>query len=168
MFTQPAASRIVRRPVVRLKFGFSLQSITVLALMMAATLACATGGAPTDAPAATSNTPASTTEGEGGSASTPRPPTVPPSDSAPVSTQVEAACSCREDRYDCSDFTEPDAAQECYQYCMAEAGSDIHLLDGDGNRVVCESVWPGWATPGAAGPRPTYTPFRFSTSTPRP
>jgi hypothetical protein len=164
MQTETSAASPTHDPVVKLKVRLRPQSLIVLALAMAAILACASGTTPTDTPGDGSPVPVNSTEEGAGATLTSRPPTV-AANNAPVSTQPEAVCSCREDRYNCADFTEPNAAQQCFQYCLQEVGSDVHLLDADGNRVVCESVWPGWATPGGA-PRATYTPFRFPTSTP--
>jgi hypothetical protein len=165
MFTQSPASSSARWTVVKSGLDFKPQKLIVLAVMLSAVVACATGTTPPDGgdPGDTTAVPAGSTE-EAGAESTSRPPTVSVND-APVSTQPEAVCTCREDHYNCSDFSQPGAAQECFQYCLTETGTDVHLLDADGNRVVCETVWPGWATPGGA-PRATYTPYRIATNAP--
>jgi hypothetical protein len=51
-------------------------------------------------------------------------------------------CACSEDYYDCPDFENQAAAQECYEYCMEQEGVvfDIHGLDTDGDGVACD----GW------------------------
>ena len=45
-------------------------------------------------------------------------------------------CSCAEDLYQCSDFATWDDAQACFDFCRAASG-DVHLLDEDGDGLVC-------------------------------
>jgi hypothetical protein len=61
-------------------------------------------------------------------------------------------CDCSGNLYNCADFASAQEAQDCYATCQTEVGSDVHLLDGDENGVVCETVWGSWATPAAEGP----------------
>jgi Tfp pilus assembly protein PilO len=66
---------------------------------------------------------------------------------APVPTPATASppvCDCSANLYNCANFSGPQEAQVCYEYCEQSTGSDVHLLDADRDGVVCESVWPGW------------------------
>jgi len=47
-------------------------------------------------------------------------------------------CSCRTDRYNCTDFKTRREAREKYECCMRKVGFDIHNLDGDSDGVACE------------------------------
>lgn len=49
-------------------------------------------------------------------------------------------CNCAKNAYDCGDFSTQTEAQSCFDYCMAEVGSDVHHLDGAGDGQVCESL----------------------------
>lgn len=49
-------------------------------------------------------------------------------------------CDCSGNRYNCSDFDTQAAAQACFAACQAEAGEDVHRLDGGGDGIVCESL----------------------------
>lgn len=51
-------------------------------------------------------------------------------------------CDCSSNLYDCADFDTPQEAQACFTLCR----DDIHLLDADGNGIVCEVTWGNWAT----------------------
>jgi len=52
-----------------------------------------------------------------------------------------AVCSCSEDLYKCEDFPSQNAAQACYNYCVANGYGDIHRLDQGGQAgVVCENL----------------------------
>ncbi|MCB9422418.1 MAG: thermonuclease family protein [Ardenticatenaceae bacterium] len=52
-----------------------------------------------------------------------------------------AGCfTCERNSLNCSDFNTQAAAQACYNYCLAQNGSDIHQLDGGGDGIVCESL----------------------------
>jgi hypothetical protein len=62
-------------------------------------------------------------------------------DAAPASPPV---CDCSANLYNCANFSGPQDAQICYDYCKQVTGGDVHLLDADQDGVVCESVWPGW------------------------
>lgn len=82
---------------------------------------------------------------------------------SPPTTTSEATtppiCDCSGDLLNCADFSNPQDAQKCYAYCLSSVELDIHLLDGDENGVVCESVWPEWATPPVSStPQPTRSP----------
>ncbi len=46
---------------------------------------------------------------------------------------------CSGDLYDCTYFHSRGEAQQCYDYCLPNAG-DIHRLDEDGDGVVCPSL----------------------------
>jgi Tfp pilus assembly protein PilO len=66
---------------------------------------------------------------------------------APTATPAPATppvCDCSANLYNCANFSGPQEAQVCYDYCRQTTGSDVHLLDADRDGVVCESVWPGW------------------------
>lgn len=52
----------------------------------------------------------------------------------------DGPCLCSSNAYNCADFDTRAAAQTCYDYCLAEVGSDIHHLDGGGDGLVCESL----------------------------
>lgn len=48
-------------------------------------------------------------------------------------------CTCGGQDLDCSNFNGREAAQACYNKCMAQVGSDVYHLDGDDNDGrVCE------------------------------
>ena len=61
-------------------------------------------------------------------------------DVAPTATTPPAVCACGGDYYNCADFSTHYAAQACYDYCMEQAGSDVHHLDSDGDGEACESL----------------------------
>lgn len=46
---------------------------------------------------------------------------------------------CSGDVYDCTYFFSQAEAQQCYEYCLPNAG-DIHRLDEDGDGVACPSL----------------------------
>ena len=47
---------------------------------------------------------------------------------------------CNEDLVNCDDFYNQENAQQAYDYCMNEVGSDVHRLDSDGDGIACESL----------------------------
>ncbi len=47
-------------------------------------------------------------------------------------------CLCDRDRYNCEDFRSQAEARECWLTCRFEGKGDVHGLDGDDDRVVCE------------------------------
>lgn len=51
-----------------------------------------------------------------------------------------AVCTCNSNQYNCSDFSTHAQAQECYKYCLAQAGYDVHKLDGDSDGSACETL----------------------------
>ena len=52
-----------------------------------------------------------------------------------------AGClTCERNNLNCADFSTQSNAQACYDYCLAQTGSDIHKLDGGGDGIVCESL----------------------------
>lgn len=60
-----------------------------------------------------------------------------------VSGETEApseSYDCSDDNYNCSDFSSQADAQEVYNYCISEVGTDVHGLDGDDNGLACESL----------------------------
>jgi hypothetical protein len=59
----------------------------------------------------------------------------------PTPTPAPDICDCSGNIYDCRDFSNRGEAQRCYDFCGGRA-NDIHLLDADGNGVVCETVFP--------------------------
>ena len=50
---------------------------------------------------------------------------------------VPEACECKVNQYDCTDFKSIDDAQICFDRCYESVG-DVHLLDRDGDKEVCE------------------------------
>jgi len=52
----------------------------------------------------------------------------------------EPPCDCESDSYHCADFATLDEAQDCFDYCWALRGFDVHGLDADGDRVACEGL----------------------------
>lgn len=79
-------------------------------------------------------TPAPTPEPEPVLASEPTPEPAPTPAASP-------ACSCSANIYNCGDFSTHAAAQSVYNCCIAQAGTDIHRLDGnDNDGLVCESL----------------------------
>lgn len=93
-------------------------------------------------------------------------PDAPPS---ATTTLISNVCPCESDTFNCADFSGPEIAQACYYWCDYSVGNDVHLLDSDGNGLVCESVWPAWAT-SQYSPTPTTRPTITSrpTATRRP
>ncbi len=84
-------------------------------------------------------------------------PTPPPDLATPISTPEPTAttaptgpCACSGNLYNCDDFSSQAAAQACFDWCMAEVGTDVHRLDSDGDGVACESLPLGWRVVGAA------------------
>ena len=66
-----------------------------------------------------------------------------PLPTAPLPEIVEgetAECFCTSNQYNCSYFTTHAAAQACYNFCWQETGRDVHQLDGDSDKVACESL----------------------------
>jgi len=49
-------------------------------------------------------------------------------------------CDCSANLYNCGDFENQNAAQECFDFCMTDRGREIHGLDNDGDGVVCEGL----------------------------
>jgi hypothetical protein len=47
---------------------------------------------------------------------------------------------CSSNLYNCSDFAWQWQAQQCYDYCMAQVGTDVHRLDADEDGAACESL----------------------------
>lgn len=58
--------------------------------------------------------------------------------SAVEDTTIDYVCSSN--TYNCGDFNSKAEAQNAYNFCMAQVGTDIHKLDGDGNGLACESL----------------------------
>ncbi|MEA3407450.1 MAG: excalibur calcium-binding domain-containing protein [Chloroflexota bacterium] len=69
----------------------------------------------------------------------------------PTPTEEEGVCLCDKDRYNCADFATQEEAQACFDYCFERGKGDIHGLDGDGDKVACESL-------------PSATPFGLDTA----
>jgi hypothetical protein len=68
-------------------------------------------------------------------------PTLPAEADTPSPTptlEIEPACDCSGDLYDCSDFALPKEAQSCYELCKALGKGDVHHFDKDGDGTVCE------------------------------
>jgi len=80
----------------------------------------------------------------------------------PVSSNASASasvlsCSCSADIYDCSDFISQASAQSCFWYCGSVGAGDIHKLDLNNNRVVCDDSDPSSGMPMRFAP--TVTPW---------
>lgn len=54
--------------------------------------------------------------------------------------EPDAPCACTSNLYNCTDFTNRQKAQSCFDYCQQTVGEDIHHLDGGGDGLVCESL----------------------------
>lgn len=67
---------------------------------------------------------------------------LPTATSTPTATATTQSgpCSCERDLYNCSDFDTQSEAQACFDFCMAQVGSDVHGLDNDGNGIACEAL----------------------------
>jgi len=50
----------------------------------------------------------------------------------------EQVCYCETDKYNCADFKSRKEAQAIYKCCMDKVGRDVHKLDGDNDKRVCE------------------------------
>jgi micrococcal nuclease len=71
-------------------------------------------------------------------------PTVAPTNPPPPPTSPPepppAVCECGGNIYNCGDFSTHAAAQQCYEFCLAQGRGDVHRLDGDSDGVACESL----------------------------
>jgi hypothetical protein len=47
-------------------------------------------------------------------------------------------CDCSANRYNCDDFPDHSAAQECFERCRGMGKGDLHRLDRDKNGIACE------------------------------
>ncbi|MBU1119399.1 hypothetical protein KKH43_05960 [Patescibacteria group bacterium] len=54
--------------------------------------------------------------------------------------KISTSSQCSSDKYNCSDFSTQSQAQEVFNQCFKETGKDIHGLDQDNNKIVCESI----------------------------
>jgi hypothetical protein len=61
-----------------------------------------------------------------------------PTKTTSVTSGITAVCDCSKDRYNCDNFSTSSAAQACYDYCMSQGKGDIHRLDADNDKKVCE------------------------------
>jgi hypothetical protein len=52
--------------------------------------------------------------------------------------ETKTVCSCRTDRYNCTDFKTRREAREIYECCMQKVGFDVHRLDRDSDGIACE------------------------------
>lgn len=50
------------------------------------------------------------------------------------------AINCSTNFYNCSDFKSQTEAQEVFDYCLSITGYDVHKLDKDGDKKVCETL----------------------------
>lgn len=50
---------------------------------------------------------------------------------------IDGPCNCNENQYNCRDFASSALAQACFDFCYPNSG-DIHYLDSDGDKRVCE------------------------------
>lgn len=62
-----------------------------------------------------------------------------PTDTPFVAPAAVATCDCSGDSLNCGDFGTRDDAHNCFDYCMATVGFDVHNLDGDNDGQFCES-----------------------------
>jgi micrococcal nuclease len=51
-----------------------------------------------------------------------------------------AICNCSGNTLSCTDFDSQAQAQACFDYCVSQGVGDVHVLDGDGNGIVCEGL----------------------------
>ncbi|MCB8942922.1 MAG: hypothetical protein H6658_04020 [Ardenticatenaceae bacterium] len=51
-----------------------------------------------------------------------------------------ADCICTSNQYNCANFATHSAAQACYNFCWQQTGHDVHGLDGDDDKLACESL----------------------------
>jgi hypothetical protein len=56
------------------------------------------------------------------------------------SGSLPGICSCSGDNLNCSDFSDHDSAQACFDYCMAQGAEDINMLDENNNNDACEGL----------------------------
>lgn len=49
-------------------------------------------------------------------------------------------CDCGGRDLDCPDFNSHNAAQACFNYCQFTTGGDVHRLDGDKDKLACETL----------------------------
>ena len=61
-----------------------------------------------------------------------------PTKTASVTSGITAVCDCSKDQYNCANFSTHSAAQACYNYCISQGKGDIHQLDADNDKNVCE------------------------------
>ena len=59
---------------------------------------------------------------------------------SPAEEPATTKNDCSADIYNCSDFSSQSEAQQTYDYCKAQKGTDVHGLDNDGDGIVCESL----------------------------
>lgn len=52
--------------------------------------------------------------------------------------EIKTVCSCRSDRYNCTDFKTRREAREKYECCINKVGYDVHNLDRDSDGIACE------------------------------
>jgi hypothetical protein len=79
---------------------------------------------------------------------TPTPTATPTATATATATRIHTATpttpatvwDCSYNRYNCGDFDSQWEAQQCYDYCMAQVGRDVHRLDADEDGVACESL----------------------------
>ncbi|MCG2699632.1 hypothetical protein L6274_01040 [Candidatus Parcubacteria bacterium] len=53
-------------------------------------------------------------------------------------TKAKQDCYCETDQYNCADFQSNKEAQMIYDCCLDKTGYDVHGLDGDDDKRVCE------------------------------
>lgn len=97
---------------------------------------------PTPAPTAT-GTPTALPTATPAPTETPIPVPVVPERAAPIEVAPGPVCDCSSDSLNCkppNGFDSQAAAQDCFDYCMATVGRDIHRLDGnDDDGLACDS-----------------------------
>lgn len=75
-----------------------------------------------------------------GGADTPKSAKIEAKTTAKTEARTSASIVCSANIYNCPDFANHSEAQEVYETCFEEAGSDIHDLDGDDDGVACEEL----------------------------
>ena len=56
----------------------------------------------------------------------------------PSTSSSGSVCSCSSNSLNCDDFSTHSQAQACFNYCIGKGAGDIHDLDRDNDKSVCE------------------------------
>lgn len=83
---------------------------------------------------------------------TPQPTLTPTDTPSPTATPTREPTTapapqyiCSYNAYNCSDFATQGEAQAVYEYCLAQVGYDVHILDRDNDGVACETLPRGFS-----------------------